>query len=194
MWHPFIAFQEVHVHWNGKEWQGYVGYAQGVRDAFSQSSKRKLGSRWLQETRGRWKALSSIAVAGWSGSAAVGGFLIETRWMWAVPNVSLMTTLKILKLRTAPASESLLSSRRILDWNMLGTCLDHTDLGMQGTCDLIWGASKPYRYQSCVSWLKETSGSRPFPDNGLGWAMSAKLICTDQQSWAWSHTFRYVDI
>eukprot|EP00434_Breviolum_minutum_P015343 symbB.v1.2.013521.t1/scaffold795.1/size259473/13 len=28
-------------------------------------------------TRGRWKALSSISVAGWSGSAAVGGWLID---------------------------------------------------------------------------------------------------------------------
>eukprot|EP00435_Cladocopium_sp_Y103_P015959 s4495_g3.t4 len=28
-------------------------------------------------TRGRWKALSSVAVVGWSGSAAVGGWLID---------------------------------------------------------------------------------------------------------------------
>ena len=36
--------------------------------------------RGRQATRGRWKALSSIAVVGWSGSAAVGGWLIETWW------------------------------------------------------------------------------------------------------------------
>lgn len=34
--------------------------------------------RRRQATRGRWKALSSVAVVGWSGSAAVGGWLIET--------------------------------------------------------------------------------------------------------------------
>ena len=33
---------------------------------------------YRQATRGRWKALSSVAVVGWSGSAAVGGWLIET--------------------------------------------------------------------------------------------------------------------
>ena len=36
-------------------------------------------ARCRQATRGRWKALSSVAVVGWSGSAAVGGWLIETR-------------------------------------------------------------------------------------------------------------------
>ena len=35
-------------------------------------------ARCRQATRGRWKALSSVAVVGWSGSAAVGGWLIET--------------------------------------------------------------------------------------------------------------------
>ena len=35
-------------------------------------------NRFGKATRGRWKALSSISVAGWSGSAAVGGWLIAT--------------------------------------------------------------------------------------------------------------------
>lgn len=38
----------------------------------------RLVARCRQATRGRWKALSSVAVVGWSGSAAVGGWLIET--------------------------------------------------------------------------------------------------------------------